>query len=135
VWSSASTTPIEPEIDMTFRVNGQVFQTVWAARKVHEGATLEGSCMWSVSYYPEPTTDPETGEVYYYDDPFPLVRDCGAEVVSTRRGWECAAGHSHVWAEVREAEGWEYAEDDDEAARMIKAGVEPRDIVTGGAYR
>jgi len=73
----------------------------------------------------------EEGEYESYDE----VVFCGAEAIVDARGFECAVGHSHVYAEIRHAEGWEYAEDDNEASRLIKAGVEPRDLVTGGSFR
>ena len=49
----------------------------------------------------------------------------GAEAIATARGWTCAAGHEHVTAEARHAEGWEYAECYDEAKALAAAGVEP----------
>lgn len=62
------------------------------------------------------------------------ARECGAEAIVDSRGFTCAVGHGHVYAEIRHAEGWEYAEDADEAMRLVRAGVEPRDIVTGIAF-
>lgn len=71
-----------------------------------------GTCHWMVE-----TAMNEDGER-------PVV-DCGASVVATARGWRCEDGHSYVSMEARHAEGWDYADDDTEAARMIAAGVEP----------
>ena len=59
-----------------------------------------------------------------------VIVECGADAVFDDRGWECAAGHSHVVAEVRAAEGGGYAEDEGEASRLGSAGVEPRDVAT-----
>lgn len=39
------------------------------------------------------------------------------------RGWTCEAGHEHIHAEVRDREGWDYAEDLDEAKRLAAVGV------------
>lgn len=52
-----------------------------------------------------------------------IIEDCGALAFETARGWHCEAGHAHVAAEVRHAEGWEYAHDEIEAERMERAGV------------
>lgn len=73
----------------------------------------------------------EDGEYDSYDE----IVFCGAEAIVSERGFECAVGHSHVYADIRRAEGWEYAEDGDEALRLAKSGVEPRDLVTGSAFR
>lgn len=54
----------------------------------------------------------------------PVVRDCGAEVTFTERGWSCKAGHAHVYAEVRHNEGWDYAHDEIEAGLLARAGVD-----------
>jgi hypothetical protein len=53
-----------------------------------------------------------------------IIRDCGATSWETPRGWECEAGHSHVTAEVRHREGWDYATDADEAYGLRKYGVD-----------
>ena len=52
------------------------------------------------------------------------VRECGHPAFHTERGHTCAAGHEHVCEEVRHAEGWDYA-DDDEAAALAAAGITP----------
>ncbi len=54
------------------------------------------------------------------------LADCGAETIHTARGWTCAHGHEHVNIDTRLAEGWDHAEDYDEALGMARAGVEPR---------
>lgn len=53
------------------------------------------------------------------------IVECGALAweLPDRRGWTCEAGHEHIDAEVRDREGWDYAEDRDEAARLAKVGV------------
>ena len=73
----------------------------------------------------------EEGEYESYDE----VVLCGAEAIVDSRGFECANGHSHVYAEIRSAEGWDYAGDGQEAARLTKAGVQPRDLVSGGSFQ
>jgi hypothetical protein len=64
-----------------------------------------------------------------YDDGSKFTRNCGAPTRYTdeARGiYECSAGHDHVPAQVRAAEGWDYAEDGDEAKRLTFHGTEPR---------
>lgn len=103
-----------------------------AVKACYAGATI-APCTWLV----ERTltfVDPETGEWWGGEDG-PSIVDCGAEAIYDDRGFECAAGHSHVTAEIRFAEGWDYAEDAEEAKRMAKYGTEPRDFATGGAFR
>lgn len=105
------------------------------------------------AYDPPPPPEPEPGCSWLVPDPGqwieyesddgewygewtePGVRECGAKVTVTDRGYSCDNGHSHVYAEVRYTEGWDYAEDDGDAANLTKAGTEPRDLVTGGPYR
>ena len=106
--------------------------SVAAVKACFAGATI-APCNWLVErthWY----QDPETGDWWGGEDG-PSIEDCGAEAIYTDRGFECAAGHSHVTAEIRWAEGWDYAEDAGEAARLTKYGTEPRDLVTGGAFR
>ena len=55
----------------------------------------------------------------------PAIVECGADAIWDDRGFECAAGHSHVTAEHRRAEGWDYAEDEVEAQRMAARGTIP----------
>lgn len=110
----------------------QTHASVDAVRACYAGATI-APCTWLV----ERTytfVDEETGEWWGGEDG-PTIEDCGAEAIYTDRGFECAAGHSHVTAEIRFAEGWDYAEDAMEAAQLSKYGTEPRDLVTGGAFR
>jgi hypothetical protein len=55
-----------------------------------------------------------------------IIRECGAESweMPGGRGYECACGHSHVNAEFRRAEGWDYASDAEEAWHMRKYGLD-----------
>jgi hypothetical protein len=52
--------------------------------------------------------------------------DAPARMYPDGTGYACTDGHSHTFAEARAAQGWEYAEDDDEARRLAGLGVEPR---------
>ena len=95
----------------------------------------EPGCGWMVEHRGQWVEyEVEPGE-WYGEWTEPGVRECGAKVTETDRGWTCDAGHGHVFMEVRHAEGWDYAEDDGDAMNLTKAGTEPRDLVTGGAYR
>lgn len=71
-------------------------------------------CHWAVKRY---VGDP--------DEPWLTTVDCGADAIATERGWTCNAGHEHVTMETRLDEGWDYAEDADEAMDMARAGVQP----------
>jgi hypothetical protein len=65
------------------------------------------------------------GEDGYYTVP------CGRPTRYTDKAtgaYECLGGHDFIPAQTRSEEGWEYAEDDDEAAQLAKAGVEPRTL-------
>jgi hypothetical protein len=70
---------------------------------------------------PVPTGDPD--EPYYRG-----IIECPApaRMRADGTGYECLAGHEHTYAEARQAAGWDYAEDDEEAERMSRYGVEPR---------
>jgi hypothetical protein len=101
---------------MSFTFRGQTFQTVFAARKVAEGWTLvDVPCGWLV----------EHREFDGYDVA-EWVADCGAELVESARGWACAAGHEHTFAEVRDREGWDYAQDGYDVAVLAHGGKEAR---------
>lgn len=100
--------------------------SVAAVKACYAGATVS-ACTWLVERWFH-SGDPDDGG-------YQAVVDCGAEAIFTDRGFECAAGHSHVVAEVRSAEGWDYAEDHGEAEILAKWGTEPRDLATGGAFR
>jgi hypothetical protein len=63
-----------------------------------------------------------------YDDGSYFYHDCGAPTRYTdeARGiYECDRGHDHVPAEVRQAEGWDYAADQGEAEQLTRNGVRP----------
>lgn len=72
-----------------------------------------------------PVVGPCTWLVEDYGEDGPFTRDCGAEAVYDERGFRCAAGHSHVNAEYRAREGWDYAHDPFEARNLMKAGTFP----------
>jgi hypothetical protein len=121
-----------------FTCNGQRFETVAIARRVavdgwtHVPAAapdtdgnVVGGCNWMVHYVPEPMYCEETGDVDYWDDPELPIRDCGAEVAYSDHRWECAAGHEHTSAEERERLGFDYAEDDYDAAVIARGGRRP----------
>jgi hypothetical protein len=64
-----------------------------------------------------------------YDDGSIFTFECGQPTRFTpERGdgaYECLAGHDHVPAWVRDAQGWDYAEDPDEAKQLAQAGTRP----------
>lgn len=72
----------------------------------------DGVCTWvvSVGHHPE--------------DGDELLLECGYALHVTDRGWTCDGGHEHVTAEVRQAEGWDYASDEEEATQLRKHGVD-----------
>jgi hypothetical protein len=50
---------------------------------------------------------------------------CAAPMWNTAEGtWSCAYGHSHVDAQTRHGQGWDYA-DEDEADVLMRYGVRP----------
>jgi len=62
-----------------------------------------------------------------YDDGslFTFACDAPTRCTDDEGSYECDRGHSHVPAEVRNRQGWDYAEDHEEALQMVKAGVRP----------
>jgi hypothetical protein len=86
--------------------------TVEGVRRCHNGTGFP--CGWLMD-----STDDEGGMI---------VVSCQAIAWDTGTGFECEAGHSHVNAETRAAEGWDYASDRDEAEALAKAGVEPYEM-------
>ena len=60
-----------------------------------------------------------------------VIRDCAADVTITDTGWSCDAGHEHVDMETRHAEGWDYANDPEEAALLRKYGTDAVDMRGG----
>jgi hypothetical protein len=53
-----------------------------------------------------------------------IAVDCGAWAKADDRGWQCEAGHSHVYMDVRDTEGWDYADGDGEAKQLLGLGVD-----------
>lgn len=55
-----------------------------------------------------------------------IIRECGAASTELPddRGYTCEAGHSHIYCEVRAAEGWDYASDAEEAQMMRRYGLD-----------
>lgn len=92
----------------------QTHHSVEAVRACSQGAQIF-ACCWTV----------ERMKLHPEDGLMPVIEDCGADAIATERGFECAAGHSHVTAEFQAREGWAYAEDRDEALALTKAGVQP----------
>ncbi|HET6354679.1 hypothetical protein [Streptomyces sp.] len=71
-----------------------------------------------------PEDDERCGWLVEFDtEDGPASRDCGAAVHTTHSGWSCERGHSHTYADVRAAEGWDYAHDEQEAALLGRAGI------------
>src|SRR5947208_16757014 len=58
-----------------------------------------------------------------YDEDGPTTYPCGAPVHHTDTGYSCEAGHAYTYAEVRHAQGWDYADDAVEAEHLRHAGV------------
>ncbi|WP_410646208.1 hypothetical protein [Amycolatopsis sp. cmx-4-54] len=77
-------------------------------------AGLVWACDWLLA-----RTHPEDGETY--------TVECGGLSwhLPDGRGTTCEFGHSHIYAEVRQDERWDYAEDDEEAKRLARLGVAP----------
>jgi hypothetical protein len=90
------------------KVNAESVASVRACYAAGKGAGF--ACDWIVEDYGW------EGEVYH--------NPCRAHAVATDRGWTCEAGHEHVVAEVRRAEGWDYAEDSD-VRGLIAHGIVP----------
>lgn len=66
----------------------------------------------------------------------PYTFPCGALARSRDDGgFDCEAGHEHTPAQVLAERGQAYAEDEDEARRLIKAGVAPLDLVRGTPFQ
>lgn len=100
---------------------GRAFYTVAAARLFADAdarglAPLTGTCNWLVDRT-RLIGDEEYG--WEFDT---RVEDCGAEAVFHDEGWECTAGHEHTVMEVREAQGWDYAGDEYDAAVIERGG-------------
>ena len=65
----------------------------------------------------------DTGQ--YTEDGEQVIVECDGIATGDDRGWACAKGHSHVYAEYRAAEGWDYASDPGEAAQLTQYGTFP----------
>lgn len=96
---------------------GGTHYSVDAVRRCHSSETWR--CDWHVE------DENEDG---------PFSRACRALAWETPDGWECEAGHAHVSAEHREAQGWDYAEDAEEARRLAKVGVMPMKMDGSGPF-
>lgn len=64
-----------------------------------------------------------------YDDGSTFEYPCGLPTRYApdrgRGSYECLAGHDHVPADVRDAQGWDYAGDEGEARLLARAGTVP----------
>lgn len=74
-----------------------------------------GGELWACTWLVSVGRDEDGGEI---------IRECGAESYGNDRGYECAGGHSHVYAEYRAAEGWDYASDPVEAEALRRNGID-----------
>ena len=105
--------------------------SVIAVKACFAGAAI-APCNWLVErFYP----GEYVGDEGDWMEEQTLTEDCGAEAIYSDRGFTCDVGHSHVNIQYRRNEGWDYAEDAMEAKRLTAAGTEPRDFVTGGAFK
>lgn len=77
-------------------------------------------CSWLVQAPPVWASDPDSD--WYPDSPADLVRDCGAPLVATDRGWECLHGHSHV-------SGAQYFEEEEVRHLMQDGYLVPQDAL------
>jgi hypothetical protein len=93
--------------------------TVDAVRACHTRDTF--ACHWLIER-------PAGWHVEAEDFVEASIIECGALAWEHERGWTCETGHEHIYAEVRSREGWEYAEDENEARGLAKAGVFPVDM-------
>ena len=85
--------------------------SVKSVRACYESKLGVGGCGWLVSL----GFDDCGGEI---------IRECGAHLTMSDRGWSCEGGHEHVYAEVRWSEGWDYCADEGEAILLRRAGVD-----------
>jgi hypothetical protein len=70
-------------------------------------------------------TFPCSWYVLDYNEDGPYERPCNAAARETEHGFKCEAGHEHVNAQTRYDEGWDYAEDAEEARYLARNGVMP----------
>lgn len=90
---------------------------VETAKACYAGNTF--TCNWLVQTAGQEWTDFE-----------PIIRECGATAVVDERGFECESGHAHVNAETRDAEGWDYASDEEEA--RVRASYGHQSLLADG---
>jgi hypothetical protein len=94
-------------------------ESVAQVRECFQAAADEkdGMDVWPCSWLLEGRYD--DGSVFYYE--------CGAPTRYTgnRGSYECTRKHDHTPVEVRDEQGWDYAEDAQEAAQLAHAGVRP----------
>lgn len=93
-------------------------QAVWEVRACFEAAHAEkaGKPVWPCTWLIEGRYDDGSRFTYECGEPTTLNGEEGE--------YECAAGHSHVPAWVRADQGWDYAEDDEEAKRLRSVGID-----------
>lgn len=75
-----------------------------------------GTEVWECGWLLEGRYDDGTTYAYPCDAPTRYTDEHGS--------YECLSGHGHVPAEVRQAEGWDYASDAEEAAYLRRNGVD-----------
>jgi len=97
----------------------------YAAAAYARQAAASGAATWPCDWLLEGISD-EDGSRYTYPCTAP------ARYTSDDMRYECTAGHSHVPAEARAREGWDYATRD-EAAGLLQAGTTP--VPVDGNYR
>lgn len=104
-------------------------------RAAHDGTTAQHATTASVRACYDPSVETfacgwlievttEVGDDEWGYEPYTRIVDCGALAFATDRGWHCEAGHDYVTAEVRHAERWDYASDEEEARQLRKYGVD-----------
>lgn len=94
---------------------GHRHSSVDGVRKCHQGIEI-WQCQWLVSFG-------------WHED-YEVILPCEADSWlifnedGSERGYECAAGHDHVYCEARHAEGWDYAADELEAEGLRRNGID-----------
>ncbi|GIH86475.1 hypothetical protein [Planobispora rosea] len=86
--------------------------SIAAVRACSQGSEIS-SCSWLV----------DTG--HCTEDGEAVIVECGADSWTTDRGWRCATGHSHVPADIRYQEGWDYVTADEAAGFANETGRLP----------
>jgi hypothetical protein len=93
--------------------------TCGKCKGTHYAVSTVRLCYSSVPTF---TCDWQYEETYNEDGERPVL-ECGALAWEDRRGVYCENGHEHIHAEVRANEGWDYAEDEQEAGALLALGV------------